>query len=111
MHQDTLTYEADGITMRNQLRFESASGPRAGVLVFPEAFGLDQHAIVRAEGVAALGYVALACDLHGEAGSWMSCRRRWPSYSLCLTIPRAPAPARWGRCWHSPHGPRWMQGA
>jgi dienelactone hydrolase len=66
MHQETLTYQADGLTMRSRLLFEPAAGPRAGVLVFPEAFGLDEHAIERAERLAALGYVALACDLHGE---------------------------------------------
>ncbi len=66
MRHETLTYEADGLTMRSQLFFEPASGPRAGVLVFPEAFGLGEHAISRAERLAALGYVALACDLHGE---------------------------------------------
>jgi dienelactone hydrolase len=66
MHQETLTYQADGLTMRGRLLFEPAVGPRAGVLVFPEAFGLDEHAIERAERLAALGYVALACDLHGE---------------------------------------------
>jgi dienelactone hydrolase len=66
MHQDTLTYQADGLTMRSRLIFEPASGPRAGVLVFPEAFGLDAHAIRRAERLAALGYVTVACDLHGE---------------------------------------------
>jgi dienelactone hydrolase len=36
------------------------------VLVFPEAFGLGPHAESRAERLAGLGYVALACDLHGE---------------------------------------------
>jgi dienelactone hydrolase len=66
MHQETLTYQADGITWRSRLLFEPAPGPRAGVLVFPEAFGLDEHAIERAERLVALGYVALACDLHGE---------------------------------------------
>jgi dienelactone hydrolase len=66
MHQETLIYQADGLTMRSQLIFEPAPGPRAGVLVFPEAFGLDEHAIVRAKRLAAQGYVALACDLHGE---------------------------------------------
>jgi dienelactone hydrolase len=67
MHRETLTYQADGLTMKSQLFFdESASGPRAGVLVFPEAFGLGEHAISRAERLAKLGYVALACDLHGE---------------------------------------------
>jgi dienelactone hydrolase len=66
MHQETLAYQADGLTMRSRLLFEPAPGPRAGVLVFPEAFGLDGHTIARAERFATLGYVALACDLHGE---------------------------------------------
>ncbi len=66
MRHETLTYQADGLTMKSQLFFEPASEPRAGVLVFPEAFGLGEHAISRAERLAALGYVALACDLHGE---------------------------------------------
>ena len=44
MHHETLTYQADGLTMRSQLFFEPGtdSGPRAGVLVFPEAFGLGR---------------------------------------------------------------------
>ncbi len=66
MHSETLTYQADGLTMRSKLFFEPADKPRPGVLVFPEAFGLGAHAISRAERLAALGYVALACDLHGE---------------------------------------------
>ena len=66
MHQEMLTYEADGLTMRSQLFFEAAEGRRAGVLVFPEVFGLGEHAIARAERLAALGYVALACDMHGD---------------------------------------------
>jgi dienelactone hydrolase len=52
--------------MRSRLLFEPGSGRRPGVLVFPEAFGLDEHAVVRASRLAALGYVALACDLHGQ---------------------------------------------
>jgi dienelactone hydrolase len=66
MQHETLTYEADGLSMKSELFFEPGSGPRAGVLVFPEAFGLSEHAISRAERLAALGYVALACDLHGQ---------------------------------------------
>ena len=66
MHHETLTYQADGLTMRSQLFLEPAAAPRAAVLVFPEAFGLGEHAISRAERLAALGYVALACDLHGD---------------------------------------------
>jgi dienelactone hydrolase len=66
MQHETLTYEADGLSMKSELFFEPGAEPRAGVLVFPEAFGLGEHAISRAERLAALGYVALACDLHGE---------------------------------------------
>ncbi len=68
MHQETPTYRADGLTMRSQLFFEPAAAPRAGAPVFPEAFGLGAHAISRAERLAALGYVALACDLQQAIG-------------------------------------------
>ena len=67
MQRETLTYEADGLTMRGELFYETQATPRAGVLVFPEAFGLSDHARSRAERLAGQGYVALACDLHGEA--------------------------------------------
>ncbi|MBV9749131.1 MAG: dienelactone hydrolase family protein [Acetobacteraceae bacterium] len=66
MRHETLTYQADGLAMRSQLFVEEPVVRRAGVLVFPEALGLGEHAISRAERLAALGYVVLACDLHGE---------------------------------------------
>lgn len=66
MTPQTVTYQADGLTMKGQL-FAAADGvARPGVLVFPEAFGLGPHAISRAERLAGMGYTALACDLHGE---------------------------------------------
>src|SRR4029077_18753784 len=43
------------------------------VLVFPEAFGLSEHAKLQAGRAAQLGYASLACDLHGE-GQLMSDR-------------------------------------
>ena len=62
-----LRYEADGLTMIGSLHRPSGAGPAPGVLVFPEAFGLGEHAIRKAERIASeLGYVALACDLWGE---------------------------------------------
>jgi dienelactone hydrolase len=67
MQRETLTYQADGLTMKSELFFEPSSVPRPGVLVYPEAYGLNKHALSRAERLAAIGYVALACDLHGEA--------------------------------------------
>jgi len=53
--------------MVSSLHRPAKAGPAPGVLVFPEAFGLGDHAIGKAERIASeLGYVALACDLHGE---------------------------------------------
>jgi dienelactone hydrolase len=67
VRSETLTYEADGLPMVSHLYYDAqADGRRAGVLVFPEAFGLGDHAKGRAERLASLGYLALACDLHGE---------------------------------------------
>jgi dienelactone hydrolase len=62
-----LRYEADGLTMIGSLHRAAGAGAAPGVLVFPEAFGLGDHAIAKAERLASeLGYVALACDLWGE---------------------------------------------
>jgi dienelactone hydrolase len=66
MHTETVTYTADGLTLKSRLFFEPGVPPRGGVLVFPEAFGLGDHALSRAEGLAKAGYVALACDIHGD---------------------------------------------
>jgi len=66
MQTETLTYEADGLRFRSTLFLEAGTKPKPGVLVFPEAFGLGEHALSRAEGLAELGYAALACDIHGD---------------------------------------------
>ena len=66
MGSEIIRYEADGLDMESHLYLPAdISKPRPGVLVFPEAFGLGDHAKGRAERLASLGYVALACDLHG----------------------------------------------
>ena len=60
-------YQSDGLAMVSSLHRPAGGGPAPGVLVFPEAFGLGEHAIEKAGRIAdELGYVALACDLHGE---------------------------------------------
>ena len=66
MRTETVTYEADGLRFKSELFVEAGTEPKPGVLVFPEAFGLGDHARHRAEGLAKLGYAALACDIHGE---------------------------------------------
>ena len=68
MRETTLTYPADGLSMRSRFFVDPAvSGKRPGVLVFPEAFGLGEHALDRARRLAGLGYAVLACDIHGDA--------------------------------------------
>ena len=66
MHTEVLSYEADGVLMQSHLYFEGDATGRPGILVFPEAFGLSQHAKTQAERLAGVGYITLACDLHGE---------------------------------------------
>lgn len=65
MRAQTLTYPSDGLTMSSELFFEPGAAQQSGVLVFPEAFGLGKHALSSARRLAELGYVTLACDLHG----------------------------------------------
>jgi dienelactone hydrolase len=44
---------------------DSLQSRRPGVVVFPEAFGLNEHARERAERLAKAGYIALAADVNG----------------------------------------------
>jgi dienelactone hydrolase len=67
MKHQVLSYAADGLTMVGDLYAPDEAGLRPGVLVFPEAFGLGEHARTSARRLADMGYAALACDLHGEA--------------------------------------------
>ena len=66
MHKEVVSYKADGLLMQSHLYFVDGASGQPGILVFPEAFGLSQHAKNQAERLAGLGYIALACDLHGE---------------------------------------------
>lgn len=62
-----IDYSFGGVAMSGELVFDAAiSGPRPGVLVVHEAFGLGEHAIASAERLAGLGYTALAMDLWGS---------------------------------------------
>jgi dienelactone hydrolase len=67
MRDETVTYDADGVTLKSRLFYKEHGEPRPGVLVFPEAFGLSEHALSRAQRLAEMGYVSLACDIHGNA--------------------------------------------
>lgn len=63
-----ITYEAGGTTMRSTLYSDnSLARERPGILVLPDARGLDDVAHASAERLAEQGYAALACDVYGDA--------------------------------------------
>jgi dienelactone hydrolase len=66
MHTEVLSYDADGLLMQSHLYYVDGPSRRPGIVVFPEAFGLSQHAKNQAQRLAQLGYIAFAGDLHGE---------------------------------------------
>jgi dienelactone hydrolase len=63
----TVEYSADSTSMRGYLAYDDAAkGPRPGILVVHEWWGLNDYARNRARMLAGLGYVALALDMYGE---------------------------------------------
>jgi dienelactone hydrolase len=80
MHTEVLTYDADGLLMQSHLYFNDGPSRRPGILVFPEAFGLSQHAKNQAQRLAELGYIALACDLYGEGKLFMDFQAMGPIF-------------------------------
>lgn len=62
-----IDYEADGTKLKGFLAYDDAvKDKRPGVIVFPEWWGLNDYAKMRAKQLAELGYVAFAADLYGE---------------------------------------------
>lgn len=66
MANKTLTYRDGAVNLKGYLADSQQAGRRPGVVVFPEAFGISEHAMERARRLAALGYVALAADPYGD---------------------------------------------
>jgi dienelactone hydrolase len=65
---EDIRYTANGLAMHGRVfRDDKLTGPRPGVLVHPEGYGVSDHTYGMARRHAELGYVALACDLWGEA--------------------------------------------
>jgi len=61
----TVTYNAGDTTLRGHL--ETPGDPNgAGILVFPEWWGLNDYIRGRAKMLAELGYTALAADMYGD---------------------------------------------
>lgn len=72
-------YAHDGVALRGALAMPAAAKPRAGVLVVPEWWGMNDYAQRRARELAERGYAAFACDMYGagkvtddpkQAGAW-----------------------------------------
>lgn len=62
-----IPYKHGELVCNGYLAWDDAiEGPRPGVLVFHEWWGLDAYAKRRTEMLAKLGYVAFAADLYGE---------------------------------------------
>ena len=62
----TVEYRQGDTVLRGHLAWDDAlAGPRPGVLVVHEWYGLNDFARQRAEELARLGYVALAADMYG----------------------------------------------
>jgi dienelactone hydrolase len=67
VHTESVAYVSGGVTLMGFLAYDdSLAGPRPGVLVAPEWWGLNDYAKMRAKKLAELGYVALAIDMYGD---------------------------------------------
>ena len=63
---ETVSYEHDGTTFEGFLAYDDElEGPRPGVLVVHEWWGLNDYAKTRCAMLAELGYVAFALDMYG----------------------------------------------
>ena len=65
--EDSVTYTADGKTMKSYIAYnESDSSARPVVLVVPEWWGLNDYPRSRAKQLAQMGYTAMAVDMYGN---------------------------------------------
>ena len=79
-HTFTVEYEHNGQKLIGYLAYDDdTTGPRPGILVVHEWWGLNEYAKQRCRQLAEMGYVAFAADMYGdgkvtehadEAGAW-----------------------------------------
>lgn len=70
LHTETITYHQGDTALKGYLVYDPAvTGPRPGVLVVHEWWGLNDYARSRADQLARLGYVALAVDMYGNGAT------------------------------------------
>lgn len=78
--EEQVTYKQGNINLKGYLYYDDAvKGPRPGILVVHEWWGLNEYSKRRARSLAEEGYIALAVDMYGEgkttehpktAGEW-----------------------------------------
>jgi dienelactone hydrolase len=67
MKTETLEYKDRDIRLLGYLAYDDkVSGKRPGVVVMPQVCGPGVHSRIKAERLAALGYVAFAADYYGN---------------------------------------------
>ena len=67
VQEEIISYNHAGTTLRGYLFFDDRfKGPRPGILVAHEWWGLNDYARKRARMLAELGYVAFAMDMYGQ---------------------------------------------
>ena len=67
IREDNISYTGDNITMNGFVAYdENKDGPRPGVIVIPEWWGLNDYPKRRAKQLAELGYIAIAVDMYGD---------------------------------------------
>jgi len=63
----TIAYDHDGQKLQGYLAYDDAkAGPRPGVLVIHEWWGLNDYTKMRTRQLAEMGYVAFAADMYGD---------------------------------------------
>jgi dienelactone hydrolase len=64
---ETVEYKQGDVVLQGYLSYDPAlKGPRPAVLVVHDWMGVSEYTRMRAEQLAALGYVALAADIYGK---------------------------------------------
>ncbi len=65
--EETVTYMADGVTMKGYVAYDqNIRGKRPAVVVVHEWWGLNDYSKMRVRQLAELGYIAMAADMYGN---------------------------------------------
>jgi dienelactone hydrolase len=69
MHTKDIVYKSGDRTLTGHLAAPDGAGPRPGVLVCHQGYGLGDHTRERARMLAGEGYTAFALDMYGETAT------------------------------------------